>query len=119
MIYNGMFRELVPQIVELFRDGKTPLEIAKAMPQIKAYGHMQVISAQMVAYILRRERVLVYPDGQQWDDSNAFFVENFRRLWCMYDRHPPMIATQTMFELLAERLYLELEGLIRALEARK
>ena len=109
-----MFKEHVPLIKQLHGEGLSHSMIAALTPPVGEGQWETYCSTQMIAYILSREGLddgysLLRPEPQY----NADFAADFRRLWEKWERCP-----QTWFEKEAERLWLELASIIKALEMR-
>ena len=105
-----MFVEHVALIKRLHAKGLSHSMIAAQVPPVGEGAWETHCSTQMVQYILDREGLgpILSQSGYQSD-----YAIDFRRLWEKWERSP-----QTWFEKEAERLWLELESIIRALEER-
>jgi hypothetical protein len=112
--YHGMFEEYVPLIRQLHADGKMPSQIASMVPPVGQGAWRTQCSPEMINYILHRERIGKDTDSFQPSlASNDAFFTDFKRRTEKWDGSAP-----SWFELHAEKLYMELAGIIKALEMR-
>jgi hypothetical protein len=112
--YHGMFEEYIPLIRRLQAQGDTPSQIANQVPPVGQGAWRTQCSPEMVHYIMRRERIGQDPNFFQPNIiNNEAFIFDFKRRTAKWDG-----SSSSWFELHAEKLFLELAGIIKALEMR-
>jgi hypothetical protein len=114
--YHGQFEPHLPLIRRLHAEGNSPSAIAALVPTVGAGAWETRCSAQMVIYILRREKLSADRNHYQPPSShNARYINDFRRRWDKWQSRP----VETLFQYTAGRLFLELASIIKALEIRR